>query len=159
MIRLYNTFDMNLVKSIITDDEIWDQITEDGTKKEEYNPCFDSGMIWLLVKFNEDVAGVIYVNKETICSISIHPNLKNKYRMHYKDMMNELFKWFLSLPEEVQKINCSIPVNLKKVNNSALKIGFKSEGVNRYSFLKNNEIYDRIMYGLTRSEVKALCKL
>lgn len=147
---------MNLVRSIITSPDIWDQTVEDGSCVNSFYPSSDLMSVWLLVKFNKIIIGVILVHNDSLCSVNIHPSLLAKYKKHGRDMMKSFFKLFLTLPDSLCKVNCSIPNHLKIVQNFAIKVGFKQEGVNRASFLKNGIVQDQIRYGLTREEIKGL---
>ena len=156
MIDLYHTNDMELVRSIMLTPEIWGQAVEDGTSKDSFYPGQDALCVWLLVKLDKRVIGVMLVNHDSLCSINIHPVLLNKYKRYGREMMKAFFVWVDSLPEQLTKVNCSIPNHLKIVQNFAKKVGFKKEGVNRASFLHNGTAQDQTRYGLTREEIKGL---
>lgn len=156
MIDLYHTDDMALIRSILMTPEIWDQVIEDGTKSESFYPGQDYLCVWLLVQIENNIIGAILVHHETGCSVNIHPVLYNKYRRHGREMMKSFFKWFISLPDDLIKVNCTIPDHLKIVQNFAVKVGFKKEGVNRKSFIWRGKARDQIRYGLTRKEIEGL---
>lgn len=156
MIDLFHTNDMSLVRDIMTTPEIWDQAVEDGTDKNSFYPGQDGLCVWLLVKLKSKVIGVMLVNHDSLCSINIHPVLFKKYKRYARDMMKSFFIWVDNLPEQITKVNCSIPNHLKITQNAALKVGFKIEGVNRASFFKNGKAQDQTRYGLTREEIKGL---
>ena len=156
MIDLYHTEDMELVRSIMLTPEIWEQAVEDGTSKDGFYPGQDSLCAWLLVKLDDEVIGTMLVNHDTQCSINVHPVLLPKYKRHGREMMKAFFVWVDSLPEQLTKVNCSIPNHLKIVQNAAVKVGFKKEGTNRASFFHNGIAQDQTRYGLTREEIKGL---
>lgn len=156
MIDLYHTKDMNLVRSIMTTPEIWEQSVEDGSNISNFYPSQDYLSIWLLVKLKDKIIGVMLVHNDTLCSVNIHPALLAKYKKYGREMLKAFFKWFLTLPDTLCKVNCSIPNNLKMVQNFAKKVGFKQEGINRASFFKDGIAQDQIRYGLTREEIKGL---
>lgn len=140
----------------MTSPDIWAQAVEDGVSAEGFNPITDALAVWLLVKLNGAIIGVILINHESSCSINIHPVLYGKYKRHARDMMISFFKWIDSMPDKIAKVNCMIPNHLKIVQNAALKVGFKKEGVNRSSYLKDGIIHDQVRFGLTRKEIKDL---
>lgn len=156
MIDLFHTNDMNLVRSIMTSPDIWEQSVEDGSSASNFYPSQDYLSVWLLVKLKNDVIGVILVHNDSLCSVNIHPVLLSKYKRYGRDMLKAFFKWFVTLPDTLCKVNCSIPNHLKIVQNFAKKVGFKKEGINRASFFKNGIAQDQIRYGLTRDEIKGL---
>jgi len=156
MIKLTHTTDMDLVKSILIIPEIWEQAAEDGVEQDDYYPGYDSLSAWLLCEIDDEPIGLIYVHNETLCSINIHPYLKHKFKRKGRDMMIEFFKWFLTLPDKLCKVNVSIPSSRRIVYNFAKRVGFKDEGINRMSFLKDGDICDQYQLGLTRNEIKGL---
>jgi RimJ/RimL family protein N-acetyltransferase len=69
--------------------------------------------------------------------------------------MKEFYEWVLENTEDrINKINVSIPENDKRVINFAKKVGFKKEGLNRDSYMKNGTIYAQQNLGITRSEIE-----
>lgn len=156
MIGLYHTDDMEIVRAIMLSPEIWSQAVEDGTSKESFYPGQDDLCIWLIVKLDQKIIGAILVHYETSCSLNIHPVLYSKYKKHGREMIKRFFEWFVTLPDNLNKVNCSIPNHLKIVQNFAEKVGFKKEGVNRASFYHNGVAQDQTRYGLTRNEIKGL---
>lgn len=147
---------MNLVKTIISTPEIWEQSAEDGVIKENFYPGYDALSVWLLCKLDNKIIGIIYVHNDTSCSINMHPYLIKKYKKYGREMMNKFFKWFLFQPAELIKLNISIPDHRQVVYNFAKKVGFKDEGINRSSFLKNGIVHDQYQMGLTRKEIEVL---
>ena len=156
MIKLTHTTDMNLVKSILTVPEIWEQAAEDGVEQDDYYPGYDSLSAWLLCEIDDEPIGLILVHHENASVLNIHPYLKRKFKRNGRDMMTEFFKWFNSLPESVCKVNVTIPFNRKIVYNFAKRVGFKDEGTNRMSYTKCGITYDQYRLGLTREEIKGL---
>ena len=55
--------------------------------------------------------------------------------------------------EKIAKINVTIPENQVKVINFAKKVGFKKEGLNRDSYLKDGKLYGQQNLGITRKEI------
>lgn len=155
-VKITHLTDMSIVKSIITSKEIWEQAAEDGVSKEGYQPYFDSLTAWLLCECEGEQIGLIYIHNDSLCAVSIHPYLKHKHKRKGRAMMKAFFRWFISLPDTLCKVNVSIPASRKIVYNFSKKVGFKDEGINRSSFLKGGKVYDQYLLGLTRNEIKGL---
>lgn len=148
------TTDMALVKAIITEPEIWERASEDGIDPESFLPGYDSMTTWLLCLEGGNVAGIILVHMENSISLNIHPYLRVQYRQKGKEMMEAFYRWFLEeTQDKIMKINVHIPEVYKKVINFAKRVGFKKEGFNRDSYLKNGHIYGQQHLGITRSEI------
>lgn len=147
--------DMPAVKAFISQEEIWERF-EDGIDKEDFQPLNDSVAQWLLCFDDNKIVGMILVHFDTNSSLMMHPYLLAKYRHKGRDMMSAFYKWFLTLADQVHKLNVSIPITQRKVINFAKKVGFKQEGINRESYMKDGQYYDQIILGLTRPEIEGL---
>lgn len=148
------TFDMDAVREIITTPEIWERASEDGIDSDTYYPSFDDFHVWLLVKRDNENIGVILVHNDNTTSVKIHPYLFTEYHSLGREMMKKLYEWILSLPERINKVLASIPENQRKVYNYVKKMGFKDEGFNRESFVKDGKIYGQWCVGITRKEIE-----
>ena len=154
MLTVNNTTDMDLVKNMLFVPEVWDRAAEDGVSKESYEPSYDGMTVWLECKKDDEVIGIILVHVDTSAALKIHPYLLKKYRFLGREMMEKLYEWFLSLPENINKIITVIPENQRKVYNFAKKVGFKDEGFNRESYMKNGKVYGQWYLGITRNEIE-----
>ncbi len=155
-ISLIQTDNMELVREVITDPDIWARIS-DGVEAETFYPTTNCMNKWLMVVDGEEgqekIIGIIYVHCDTSCSVGFHPYLRKKQGKKGRAMVKAFFKWFIeSIPAEYVKINVVIPECFKTTINLALKTGFKQEGISRQSYLHQGECLDRVMMGITRKE-------
>jgi len=155
-LKLVQTTDMAVVKSIISDSDIWEQASQDGVSIDTYTPSNNSMCAWLLCSLGGDIIGLIYVHHDTNCALLAHPYLLKKHVTKGREMMKLLFKWFDTLPSTVCKLNVSIPSSRRIAYNFAKKVGFKDEGINRASIIKDGVVCDQYLLGLTREEIKGL---
>ena len=151
------TGDVSRIKAMLTRDDIWCRAAEDVLDKATYEPIADNSNLWLMVvKDNEDV-GIIYIHPETGVSFGFHPYLLPKHKMLGREMITEFFKFFVEkMKRKFVKINVVVPKCHKSVGNFAKNVGFTHEGTSRDSYLHNGVVYDRDLYGITRTEVEAL---
>jgi len=147
------TTDMELVRAIMTEPDIWERAAEDGVEMETWYPGYDSMTAWLLCIENESIVGVILMHTDTSVSIKMHPYLRKEHRSKGRDMMRSFYEWFLKNTDS-NKINVTIPINQRKVVNFSLKVGFKKEGICRQSHMKGGELHDIQHLGITRSEIE-----
>jgi RimJ/RimL family protein N-acetyltransferase len=146
---------MELVRAIMTEPEIWDRASEDGIDQETWYPGTDGFSIWLLCVEDNTPIGVILLHTDNSTTLKMHPYLRKAHRTRGRDMMKEFYEWVLENTEDrINKINVSIPENDKRVINFAKKVGFKKEGLNRDSYMKNGTIYAQQNLGITRSEIE-----
>jgi len=145
------TEDIELIKSLMS--KVWDTATADNDKFENFEPRIDNFNGWLIVSDYGNIDGIVYVEQSTTTTAVFHPYLLGK-KGSGRDMIKQVLSWFLNTP--IQKVNVCIPVLYKSTYNTAKKIGFIDEGVNRKSFLKNGKYHDQFLLGLTRLEIQGL---
>lgn len=150
------TFDMRLVKEIMVKKEIWERIKEDGLNKEDYEPDENDG--WLIFKVENKIAGICQMEVENSVTVNIHPALLKEYRPFYGRLAVKLFlKWMSACSfRKIQKVIATIPTCYPIVKNCALRLGFKVEGINRKSILKDGKLHDQWNLGMTRNEMEAI---
>jgi RimJ/RimL family protein N-acetyltransferase len=155
-VSIIQTMDMDLVREIVVSPDIWECIADD-VEKETYYPAYGNNDAWLLVKDGDEIIGIIYLHVDTSCSIGFHPYLyKNKRRLG-RDMIKSFYTWYLeNALVDFIKINTVIPECFKSAINFAKRVGFSHEGISRASFKKDNKIYDRHFFGITKKEIEAL---
>ena len=119
--EMYITEDIDLVKRIFTDDDIWSKVGE-GRDKEDFNPTFKEGILALAIK-TDDVIG-LHVYTEESDGVYFHPMILKKYRREYaKDAIKMGVEWYNK--NIGNNLLCEIPTMHKSTINLAKKIGFK----------------------------------
>lgn len=146
--ELRSTVDMDLVGAFMTQPEIWERCADDLADR--WRPKFDNTE-YLLAIHDKQLVGVLQVDGATSIEVNIHPYLLKKYRYLGREMLKEFFKIFLNT--DYQKVTAQIPICYKQVFNFAKKMGFKLEGINRQSAIKQGQILDQWMIGITREEM------
>ena len=147
------TFDIDLIKSVMFIDEIWDSVVEDGYKKEHYEPNLQT-VIWLSIKENDKVIALGSLDIINKVTLSGHPLVIPEYRGDSLRIMNCVFNWFISEDHSYIKLIAEVPSLFKKVMSFAERAGFNYEGTRTDSYMKNGAIYDVNLYGITKSELK-----
>lgn len=135
------------------DDGIFDVISEDGVNKGDnrFN-VYDE--YWLKVTDNDDVIGIYNLHYINQSNLEAHIHILPKYRKKYScSSILKVYEWLLN-ECSFSKITSFIPVIYPNVLSFALHHGFTHEGVNRKSHLKNNELHDVDMVGITKEEIK-----
>lgn len=140
-----------LVKHI-TDKELFDRISEDGCDFESYSPPTDCVYLGLIK--NDSIIGYWVIKSENSVTLDIHCNILERYREHSVEAGNHFFNYIFDKYPVIKKLNCKIPVTFKDVYHYAKKFGLKDEGIDRKSYIKNGEIIDRHILGLTREDWK-----
>lgn len=147
--------DMSLVKEFMQLPEVHRYAAEYGGNKED--EVFESNTRsgWLSYSVKGEIVGLVKFYLMTGTMGMFHPYILRKYKNHYDIMVQKFFKWFLSdVPEEIVKLNVSIPLVFEGAISAAYKAGMIKEGVDRLSYLSSSGPCDRLNLGITRGEIK-----
>ena len=149
------TRDIDLINTIMFDDDIFDTVSEDGTTKDRQR--FDVyNEYWLKVLVNGELIGLYNLHHTNQSTLEAHVHILKKFRTDYSaDSILKIYKWLVeNCGSEVVKFISSIPVIYPNVLMFCLSNGFTHEGVNRSSYLKNGVVHDVDMVGITMKEIK-----
>ena len=148
------TKDIELINSIMFNDDIFDVISEDRVTKE--NQRFDVyGECWLKVLCDETLIGLYnfhYINQSTL---EAHVHILPEFRKaHSAESIIKIYQWIIDECDgAVSKFVCNIPSLYPNVLSFCLSNGFTLEGTNRKSHLKNGILHDINMVGITKKEI------
>ena len=138
-----------IVKHILSDEELFNRFTEDGI---EYGSYIVPDGLYLGIFKDDSIIGFWALDSETGSTIGIHCNVLEKYRKHSMEVGTYFVDYAFRTYERVQKLNAKIAVIYPDVYTFTKKFGFKDEGIDRQSFIKDGELLDRHILGLTREE-------
>lgn len=147
------TITQDKVMEILKDEELFNRIAEDGIRYSEYYPPSDH--TYLGIVKDDLVIGFWWLHIDNGSTINIHCNIIKEHRKHGIEagwlFLDYVYNEF---PEDIQKLNCKIPATYPDVYNFTKKFGFKDEGLDRKSIMKNGALVDRHILGITREELK-----
>ena len=152
------TNDIELISSVAFMPEMVNDMLEDGQsiKDCDFDTDYDC---YLSVKNKEDVIAVYILKPLSKTVIDMHPMVIPKKRRYSNESIKSVFAWILNnCSESVNKVVAQFPSTRKNIERFAVHNGFKKEGVNRLSFMKNNELIDQTMVGITRLEMMELLR-
>lgn len=151
-LTLNRTKNKYVIKEILSNDELWKSITDDHADKDSFDIDIESDH-WLLLSTEDELVGCYKVEKRNSSHIEVHTNILPKHR---KERSIEcgilLYKWILS-HERIMKLTVTIPVTFSNVRDYCLHFGLCDEGLNKSSILKNGELLDQWIMGITREEI------
>ncbi len=151
MIRVEITDNERLIHAIHTDPRIWATITEDSCVSiDKYKPRMLAA-VHILAYYEYNVMGVMSFFHKSKTVAEGHIAIIPEYRKYAIDAGKEALELFWK-ETEYQKINLSIAKIYRNVKLYAMKLGFKVEGINRLSYLKNGVLHDQTYLGLLRNE-------
>ena len=154
MLKAIPTKNALLIREIMTEGKLWEQLSEDhAPAKEDWMP--DMRYPWLVLTREIDdmveLYGVVAFIPQTPIVYKFHPAfLPDKWGdAQITDLTKLALDWaWKNLP--VQKIVASVPVIYKSTLRLGQRVGFKREGINKKSFLKDGILHDQYYLGLTR---------
>jgi hypothetical protein len=146
------TYDVDLIMSVAAMPEFFSTV-EDGMTLDRYKPDMNSA--WIVVSDNDEVIGLAQLVPLNSIVLELHPQVFKKHRAKYnKVFFYELYKWILINATQYQKVNATMPVIYKHLKRFAMSVGFTLEGVDRQSHIKNGDIVDQWIFGITKKELK-----
>lgn len=152
MITLQPLNDLDLINRVILDTAVNDDISDDASKNHELQQLPHT-FECLGIYQNEEVKGLFMLVPQNAVTAEIHTCLLLRGKEAFQAgeiLLDYLFSNY-------QKAISYTPSTNKKALFYALRLGFKKEGVLTQSFLKNGELLDQTLVGLTKGEY--LCQL
>lgn len=153
--RIQRIYNAELLAEVVTDDQLWNAVSEDGSVgKTEYRQLLDMEAMYVLALIsgedNTELHGFVIGRHHTNTVIETHVAIRPEYWGHDDNVrLGQLACTWLRTLEGVEKLVASIPVPDKEVLRYSQRVGFKREGVNKKSFLRNGELLDQYYVGMT----------
>jgi RimJ/RimL family protein N-acetyltransferase len=153
-LEVRRTYDPTTIREVMTHPDIFATVAEDGQDPGDYKPDVQ-GSCWLRVSVDDETIGLYVLHAKNCVTLEIHTGILHEYRKEYsRESIRETLRWVVDNVPEYQKIIAWVPTIYPNVKNFALRNGFRVEGVNRNSFLKNGEIHDQWLLGITKDGIK-----
>lgn len=147
--------DFSYIKdTLIDDDEMWERCSHDNLKRGA-GLIVDMACTWLVYKEcgeNKALCSIID-GGSAVLEIHIYIIKENRGRNTKKYGMGFLGWVKNNASKNKQKINTKVPVINHDVIRFARSLGFKDEGIDRKSIMKNGSLIDRQRLGITMQEI------
>lgn len=145
---LARVYDVGVINSILTHPSIADQLCDDHTVGAKVQDA--ESLEWIGVHKDGACHGVFLLIPQNTVTVDIHtallPSVRGKQsKQAGKLLLDLIFSRYF-------KAVTSVPSNNRVAAWFAGSLGFKHEGVNRQSFLKNGVLLDQVLMGMTREE-------
>lgn len=151
MIIASRTYNSNLVREILLDPEINERISDDSHADIDIDVNKDC---WVKMEVEGDLVGVYRLHALNRWTVQIHAHVFAKHRdNHAFDTGKAILRWFIDTTDYL-KIVAEIPECYPDVVKFTQKFGFRIEGFNRQSRMKEGKLIDQIWLGITRSEIE-----
>jgi hypothetical protein len=142
--------DYDALRSIMTNPEIWDTITNDGCDVETWQP--EQDRMYLLGSIEGEYVGVFVIHMSDIgiyqCHVQVLPSMRKLYAIEFgKMVINWVWK-----NTEINKLFALIPDIYPNVKNFSELHGFHQEGLITKSFIKNGSLCSQWLMTIERGD-------
>lgn len=144
---IQETENYNMIKDmLLNDEELFERISDDFTNPDLFDPAKQKWLGWFE---DNECLGLLSVHPENAIVLNMHIHIPGKYRGERSfEIGNGLIQFLIdNCNKQFIKINIKIPEIYPDVIRFAEKCEIEKEGVDKHSFLKNGEIYNRIIMG------------
>ena len=148
--RIDRTHDMATVKAILSHPAIWPHIHDDMAG--ECRPLDVGGLYWLLVEDDEGPAGVFLVHAHNGVCYEVHTCMLPRTWGAQARQATHLCRAWMFQNTPCRKLITNVPAYNLLALRFAKRCGMTLEGINRKSYLKNGELMDQHVLGLTKEE-------
>lgn len=147
------TFDLELIRTIITHHRIWPHVSDDGAgAPENYRPV-DHPAIWYVTVLNhgELMGAWIFTPENSICW-GVHTCLLPKaWGSFAHRAAREMCVWIWE-NTPCRRIVTTVPTYNRLALAFAKGAGMEQYGLNPQSYQKDGKMYDQILLGISRPE-------
>lgn len=153
MIFIRPETDLDIVRTVYSDPELFERIREDDVKIDDFEINPDA-LYFRLETVHEEIAGIAQFEYETSTTLKAHCNVLQNYREQYAEVVGlGLLDWFVyEAPAKVEKLQVNIPTIYRDVIGFVEKFGFVHEGTRHKSIIKHTQLADEYLGGITRHE-------
>ena len=138
LVTLEQTRDIDLVRAIMTDKDIWSKIGSDIVEREQFIPLLSEKMICLVVKTDKPIGLSQFTLEEH--GVYFHPMILKPYRRLAREAISQSIDWYFKHIGNF--LMCEIPVTQQSTINLAYKMGAKDFGINEGAIMINGKRID-----------------
>lgn len=141
-----------LIRSIVTHEKIWPHVGDDFTPPAEaWRPECAPYLLYLLCREGDEVLGLWLFVIRGACWETHACMLPGAWGAQATRCARELFAW-LWRATPCRRLVASIPVYNRPALAFAARIGMTRFAVNERSYMRDGELHDQILFGLSRPE-------
>jgi len=153
MIKIEFTEDLDIVKSIITSEGLWELSYGQDSRKEGFE-VERNGFAYLLIKYEEAIIGCIQIRPLTKILLESHIYIKKKYwGTGLSDKaVKESYK-FAKYQLGFKQVFTDVPLECRQVQNLLKRTGWVRSGIVKQGVIFNNKLQDLLFYSFNLSRV------
>lgn len=157
MIEIWRTKDKDLVNEFMRSPDIFDVISEDGMKPEDFEADVEREC-WLAIGDGSGSVIALYnYHCHNSVTVEIHAHVLPEYRKKYSYATGmAALRWLVERAPQYKKVIAQVPEIHENVIKFIERFAFTREGVNRLSYVKGGVLMDQVCFGITDTEIKEL---
>lgn len=144
--------DIDYIRSILLDPEMWERCADDYA---DASLVDKASCTWLICYYYGVPMGLASARGESTSVVTGHIYIPKSNRGEHTKMIGmEALRWIKrNARPHVHKVSTKIPVIYRDVIRFAHLLGFKNEGIDRSSVMKNGVLIDRLNLGLPLEDI------
>lgn len=155
-IQFERTFDMTLVREIVTEPRIYRNVRDDGSPARESFQAIDSPAIWYVLALDgEELLGMWMMHPHNFICYEVHTCLLRSafFVPGRGDAAAAQFIEWVWRNTPCRRLITNVPDYNWAARRFAERAGMTQFGVNERSFQKDGRLYDQIELGISKPEV------
>lgn len=152
-IRLERTTDVELIKRVVTDPAVYPHASDDySPSPAAWEPLVDDCIWYVKASDGDELLGLWMFHPENAICWKVHTCLlPNAYGARAKVAAKMMAEWLWD-HTPCQRLVTDVPAFNRLAFHFARRAGMEQFGVNPKSFMKNGQLHDQILLGMSRSE-------
>jgi len=150
--HIERTQNPEVITPIVTHQDVWEWVSDDSCRKEDYKPAIVESCYWLLVIDDGEVLGAYFLHPHNMVTYEIHTCLlPAAWGKKAREAAKLVLSWMFA-NTGCMKVITNVPENNERAFAYAKRAGLSVEGINKSSFMKNGELLNQKMMGITKEE-------
>lgn len=142
--------DVELIRATITHPKVYGPASDDGSPSPDHClPLVDESRYYLAAFDGDKYRGLLLFCQQNAICFDIHcallPSAWGKTGMYVREAIEWMFK-----NSSCMRVVASVPTCNPLAGKLAMKSGFIQFGINEKSFMKNGQLYDQILFGVSK---------
>ena len=145
--------DIDTIKTVMTDEEMWERISEDGQDRNDFEALIDDSFHWIGLYCGDILFGISLIHPHNTSTGVAHINILKPYRRDH-GLQGGLMSLQYATGLEYHKYIAEVADVYPEVVGFIKKLGFIQEGLNRKSIMKGGKLVDQIWFGASITEIQ-----
>lgn len=137
-------------KNILSDSELFSRVCDGSVEYDSLKMPEDH--VYVGAFDGDQIIGFYWIHLENSTTVILHANILKEHRGNSFKASSLIIPFIYEKMKGIHKINVKIPVCYPDVYKHTKKFGFVDEGIDRKSTLRNGELQDQYILGLTRED-------